>query len=78
MGLHMVNGKHQSLQDLYFDGIINGIDDDFCEDTQEIVDYSWNREEEFDDEIEYWVSLDMDDADDLYIRMLRGEIKRIR
>jgi len=38
------NGKHMTWQDVYYDGLLDDEAQDFCEDTQEIVD-KWFQDE---------------------------------
>jgi hypothetical protein len=62
----MTSSKHQTFQDLYYDGKLDSEYDGFCEDTQSLVEL--RADYEYKDEAEYWDSLDTED--DYYIGLM--------
>jgi hypothetical protein len=67
--------KVMSWQDAYYDGKIDPVYEDFCEETQRVVKRGWREcgdngrlrhEQQREEEI-----------DNYYIRLMRGEIQRI-
>jgi hypothetical protein len=68
------NIKHQSWDDAYFDGKLDPLYEDFCEETQDVVmtrKFIYERESVLQSEAKREAEIDA-----WYLRLHRGEVKR--